>query len=303
MANPIQPPFNVANVASSTDKVAEADLGKVYEVNGRMFQVVKAHAAIASTEVRADLTDGATLADGDVIVGAVASQSLAYDDGLNSGEEYQADLMQGTTVIATATLTQTATETLEDLVDDLNDELEAGDTGITVAFDASGVQIDLSAAVAAYQGDDGDGIFIRLSNIEDPEAVLSADSASTAGGADARANDPAGLVVVWQSRSDFTVNVTTTAADPNVAGFVPAEVASAIGAGAYFLMQLPRNRLPLTVRVDKAAAAGDVGKVVTTSTTAGLVTFGANTALTTATVGKVAGTAVDIGDTLAIVTV
>ena len=302
MNNPTSLPFNLWNVVASTDKVAATDLGKIYEINGRVFQVVKAHADIKSTEVRAGLVDGATLSGGGVICTGIASQSLAFDTTLNNGEDYRARLVQGTTVLGTGLLTGAASNTLEDLVAALKTALDAGDTGIDVVFDTDGVQIDLASADDAYKGNAGRGIFLRLENIEDPEAILTAVSASTAGGADARVSDPAGLVTIWQSRTAFTVNVTTSNTN-DIAGFVPAEITQAIAAGQYFLLQLPRNGVPLTARVAKTTAGGDAGKAIITGGVAGLVTFESSTAETTATAGRVAGTAADVGDTLAIVTI
>lgn len=299
MSSPIVPPFDRDEVNATV--VGRSDLGKIYTIGNKEFMVVKAHAAITNAEVRSALTDGAFVADGDVIAGTVASEALAHNTPLNDAEDYLIELVTAAgAVVGEAELTA-STSTLAALFVLLNTALEAGTSGITTSMDADGVQIVMTEAVAAYQGALGNGLYIRVSNVADPEAVLVATSAVTTAGYSVRSNS-AGQVLVWQDRAVYSVNVTTTAASSAVAGFVPSTLTVAIAANDYFLMQVPRNRGTVTAIVDESVASGDLGKIVTTSTSAGLVTVAANTTLTTPTIGFVAGTAAGYGSTLLVVT-
>lgn len=48
MSTPIAPPFAPGDVVAATDKVGAADLGKIYNIGNKVYQVVKAHAALTA---------------------------------------------------------------------------------------------------------------------------------------------------------------------------------------------------------------------------------------------------------------
>jgi hypothetical protein len=118
---------------------------------------------------------------------------------------------------------------------------------------------------------------------------------------------PAKFILVWADRAAFTVTTTTTASDPNVAGFVPDSVSGDIDTGEYFLLLLPIGRIAVTAisegTVDVSASRGFA---IVTSATAGEVDLTASTAVTTPTVGfcieAAAGADLSAGDDISIVT-